>query len=171
MGHLEEHKRILPADRLQAALKAVREDDALTLPRPQLHERVMRAWDTRPQQHRRTSRPGTWTWWFAAAASATLVLAWSSSQSRLDKGTGNAEVERTLEVSPGSDALLAPDVVMDDASSFQYVRLSLAPRAVAAWGIPVANPTDDEPIAVEALIGLDGIPRAIRYAQFRQESQ
>ena len=76
-----------------------------------------------------------------------------------------------MATSPDSDALLAPDVLMDDASSFQYVRLSLAPRTMAALGIPVANPADDEPIAVEALIGLDGIPRSIRYAQFRQESQ
>ena len=45
------------------------------------------------------------------------------------------------------------------------------PRTLAALGIPVANPADDEPIAVEALIGLDGIPRSIRYAQLRQESQ
>ena len=42
---------------------------------------------------------------------------------------------------------------MDDASSFQYVRLSLAPRTMAALGIPVVNPADDEPIAVEASSG------------------
>ena len=168
MGHLEEHKRILPADGLQTALKAVREDDALTLPRPQLHDRVMQAWDTRPR-HRRTWRPGAW--WFAAAASVALVLAWSSSQSRLDKGIANAVAEPTMEVSPGSDALLAPDVLMDDAASFQYVRLSLAPRTMAAFGMPVADPSDDRPIAVEALVGIDGIPRAIRYAQVREESR
>ena len=168
MGHREEHKRILPADGLQTALKAVREDDALALPRPQLRERVMRAWDRRPQQSR-TSRPGTL--WLAAAASVALVLTWSSAQDRLGKGRDNAVTEPTMTTSPDSAALLAPDVLMDDASSFQYVRLSLAPRTLAALGIPVANPADDEPIAVEALIGLDGIPRSIRYAQFRQESQ
>lgn len=168
MGHLDEHKRTLPADWLQTALKAVRDDDTLVLPRPQLHERVMRAWDTR-QQHRKTSRPIAL--WLAAAASVALVLTWSSSQSRLDNGTGSAVAERPIAVSSDSDLLLAPDVLMDDASSFQYVRLSLAPRTMAALGIPVVNPADDEPIAVEALIGLDGIPRAIRYAQFRQESQ
>jgi hypothetical protein len=167
MRHLEEHKRILPVDGLRTALKAVREDDALALPRPQLRERVMRAWDTR-RQHRRTSRPNTF--WFAAAASVALVLTWSSAQNRLDKGSDNAAAERTMATSPDSDALLAPDVLMDDASSFQYVRLRLAPRTMAALGIPVANPADDEPIAVEALIGLDGIPRSIRYAQFRKES-
>lgn len=168
MGHLDEHKRILPADWLQTALRAVREDDALALPRPQLHERVMRAWDTR-QQHRKTPRSSTL--WLAAAASAALVLTWSSSQSRLDNGTGDAVADRALALSAEGDVLLAPDVLMDDASSFQYVRLRVAPRTMAALGIPVVDPADDEPIAVEALIGLDGIPRAIRYAQFRQESQ
>ena len=168
MRHLEEHKRILAADRLQTALNAVREDDARTLPRLQLRERVMRAWDTR-QQHRRTSRPGTV--WFAAAASVALVLTWSFAQNRLDKGRGNAVAERTVATSPDSDALLAPDVLMDDASSFQYVRLSLAPRTMAAFGMPVADPSDDRPIAVEALVGIDGIPRAIRYAQVREESR
>lgn len=167
MGHLDERKRTLPADWLQRALKAVREDDTLLLPRPQLHDRVMRAWDTR-QQHRKTSRPIAL--WLAAAASIA-VLTWSSSQSRLDSGTGSAVAARPIAVASDSDVLLAPDVLMDDASSFQYVRLSLAPRTMAALGIPVVNPADDEPIAVEALIGLDGIPRAIRYAQFRQESQ
>jgi hypothetical protein len=166
MGHLEEKKRMFPADGLQAALKAVREDDALAQPRPQLRERVMRAWDTR-QHHRRTSRASTF--WFAAAASVAVVLTWSSS--RLDRATGNAVADRAMALSTEDDGLLAPDVLMDDASSFQYVRLSLAPRTMAALGIPVANPADEEPIAVEALIGLDGIPRAIRYAQFRQESQ
>jgi hypothetical protein len=164
MRHLEEHKRIHPADGLHTALKAVREDDALALPRPQLRERVMRAWDRR-QQHRRTSRSSTV--WFAAAASVALVLTWSFAQNRLDKGRGNAVAERTMAASPDSDALLAPDVLMDDASSFQYVRLSLAPRTMAALGIPVADPSDDRPIAVEALVGIDGIPRAIRYAQVR----
>lgn len=166
MRHLGEHKRILPADRWQTALKAVCEDEALARPRPQLRERVMRDWDTR-QQLRRRSRPGMV--WFAAAASVALVLTWSSAGNRLDKGTGNTVAERTMATSPDSDALLAPDVLMDDASSFQYVRLSLAPRTLAALGIPVANPADDEPMAVDALIGLDGIPRSIRYAQFRQE--
>ena len=168
MRHLEEHKRIVPADGLQASLRAVREDDARARPRPQLRERVMRDWDTR-QQHRRTSRPSTF--WLAAAASVALALTWSSAQNRLGKGRDNAVPEPTMTSSPDTDALLAPDVLMDDASSFQYVRLSLAPRTLAALGIPVANPADDEPIAVEALIGLDGIPRSIRYAQFRQESQ
>jgi hypothetical protein len=168
MRHLDEHKRILPADGLQTALKAVREDDALALPRPQLYDRVMRAWDTR-QQHRKTPRSSTL--WLAAAASVALVLTWSSSQSRLDNGTGDAAAERAIAVSSDGAVLLSPDVLMDDASSFQYVRLSLAPRTMAALGIPVVNPADDEPIAVEALIGLDGIPRSIRYAQVRQESQ
>ena len=165
MGHLEEHKRILPADRLPTALNAVREDDARALPRPQLRERVMRDWDTQ-RQRRRRSLP---IFWFAAAASVALVLTWSSAQNRHDKGRDDAVTERPMTTPPGSDALLAPDVLMDDASSFQYVRLSLAPRTLAALGIPVANPADDEPIAVEALIGLDGIPRSIRYAQFKQE--
>ena len=167
MGHLDEDKKTLPADWLHTTLKVVREDDALAQPRPQLHERVMRAWDSR-QQHCKTPRRRAL--WFAVAASVALVLTWSSSQSRLDKATADAVSERAVAVSD-SDGLLAPDVLMDDASSFQYVRLRLAPRTMAALGIPVGNPADDEPVAVEALIGLDGIPRAIRYAQFRQESQ
>jgi len=168
MRHLEEHKRILAADRLQTALNAVREDDARTLPRLQLRERVMRAWDMR-QQRRPKSRSSIF--WFAAAASVALVLAWSAAQNRLDKGRDNAATERTMAASPDSDALLAPDVLMDDASSFQYVRLSLAPRTMAAFGMPVADPSDDRPIAVEALVGIDGIPRVIRYAQVREESR
>lgn len=166
MGHLEEPRKALPANWLQAALEAVRDDDALVAPRPQLRERVMCDWDTR--------QPGSWrrprTYWLAAAASLTLVLAWSVAQSRLGERTGDAVAQRAMEASDG-DVPLAPDVLMDDASSFQYVRLRLAPRTMAALGIPVVNPADDEPIAVEALIGLDGIPRSIRYAQFRQESQ
>ena len=69
------------------------------------------------------------------------------------------------------DAFLAPEVLMGEASSVQYVRLSLAPRAMAAFGIPVVDPSDDRPVAVEALVGIDGIPRAIRYAQVREDSR
>jgi len=156
MRHLEEHKRNTAAGRLQTALKAVREDGGLARPHPLLRERVMRDWDRR-QQHRRTSRPSMV--WFAAAASVALVVTWSAAGSRLDRGRGNTVAERTMATSPESDAILAPDVLMDDASSFQYVQLSLAPRTMAALGVPVANPADDEPITVEALIGLDGIPR------------
>lgn len=164
MRHLEEHQ---PTDRLQTALNAVRDDDARALPRPQLGERVMRDWDTR----RRSRRRSLAIFWFAAAASVALVLTWSSAQNRHDQGKDDAVAERPMATPPGTDTLLAPDVLMDDASSFQYVQLRLAPRTMAALGIPVANPADDEPIAVEALIGLDGIPRSIRYAQFKQESQ
>lgn len=166
MGHLDEHRRSLPPNWLQTALKAVRDDDVLAVPRPDVRERVMRDWDAR--RHRRRLAPRAF--WVAAAASITLALAWSVAQSPSGERTGQAAAARAGEASD-SEVVLAPEVLMDDASSFQYVRLSLTPRTMAALGIPVANPADDVPIAVEALIGLDGIPRSIRYAQYRQESQ
>jgi hypothetical protein len=165
VGHLGNHQTTPPAGWLQTALKAVRDDDALAPPRRQLHDRVMRAWETR-LRHRQTRHRGTF--WLVAAASAALALTWFSSQSRRDSGISDPAADRTVAVL--ADVLLAPDVVMDDAASLQYVRLSLSPGTVSALGMPVVNPADDEPITVEALIGLDGIPRAIRYAQFRQES-
>lgn len=168
MRHLDRRNRQLTADRLERALSAVRDDDAHTLPPLQLQERVMRAWDTRWQRRKMRHQVPLW---FAAAATVILALTWASTPVRPSSQAVASEVKGATEVWLERDAFLAPEVLMDEASSVQYVRLSLAPRAMAAFGIPVVDPSDDRPIAVEALVGVDGIPRAIRYAQLREESR
>ena len=168
MRHIDERNRPLTADRLQRALSAVRDDDAHTLPPLQLQERVMRAWDRRWQRRKMRHQAPLW---FAAVATVILALTWASTPVRPGAPAVDSEVKGATEVLLERDAFLAPDVLMDDASSVQYVRLSLAPRAMAAFGIPVVDPSDDRPIAVEALVGIDGIPRAIRYAHVREDSR
>ena len=128
----------------------------------------MRAWDRRWQRRKMRHQLPLW---FAAVATVILALTWASTPVRPGSPAVDSEVKGATEVLLERDAFLAPEVLMDDASSVQYVRLSLAPRAMAAFGIPVVDPSDDRPIAVEALVGIDGIPRAIRYAQVREDSR
>jgi len=168
MRHIDRRNRPLTADRLQRALSAVRDDDAHSLAPLQLQERVMQAWDTRWQRRKMRHRVPLW---FAAAATVILALTWALTPGRHRTPAVDSDVRETTEMLLERDAFLAPEVLMDDASSVQYVRLSLAPRTMAAFGIPVADPSDDRPIAVEALVGIDGIPRAIRYAQVRGASR
>jgi hypothetical protein len=164
MRHLDRRNRQLAADRLERALEAVRDDDAHSRPPLQLHERVMQGWDSR-SQGRAMRRPVPL--WCAAAATLILALTWAST-TRRHTPVVDSDLKGTADVLREPDAFLGPEVLMDDASSVQYVRLSLAPRTMAAFGIPVADPSDERPIAVEALVGIDGIPRAIRYAQVRE---
>jgi hypothetical protein len=40
--------------------------------------------------------------------------------------------------------------------------LNVQPSVLTAFGYPVADPVDVQPVSVEVLVGLDGVPRAIR---------
>ena len=61
------------------------------------------------------------------------------------------------------DSIATTEVVLQaDPASLQVVRLSVQPSMLTAMGYAFANPVDTEPVNLEVLIGLDGVPRAIR---------
>ena len=167
MRHIGGHGRPRDAHWLQGLLEAVREDDAETPVPPEIYNQVMLAWDGRARlrKWRRIARLS-----LAAAAIASVGVWWVSPESPSGSAI-DSNTERIADSLGARDAVLATDVLIDDASSVQYVRLSVAPQAMAAFGIPVVNSADDAPVAVEALVGLDGVPRAIRYARVAQEAR
>jgi hypothetical protein len=52
-------------------------------------------------------------------------------------------------------------LLQDDPASLQLVRMSVEPSVLVAYGYPLANPMDTQPVDVDVLIGLDGVARAI----------
>jgi hypothetical protein len=63
----------------------------------------------------------------------------------------------------GLQPIASPDVLLqDDPASLRLVRLNVQPSVLTAFGYPAADPMDMRPVSVEVLVGLDGVPRAIR---------
>lgn len=167
-------------DALAESLRAVQRDNSETQVPPHVEAFVMRAWDAWAsadacEPRRATRRP---LWFAALAASALLVAAiWMQRGGGGESGyEGGAEsaYEQSLAgdgfVPYPIEAMATVDVVLDeDPASLQLVQLSIQPSVLTAFGFPVADPADDRPVEVEVLVGLDGVPRAIRHASFVQE--
>ncbi len=167
-----------PHDLLNESLEAVRRDDAETEIPPHLEGLVMRAWDAGAglSVNGRSGGP-SYTFWFAAVA-ATVMLAVAVRLQRGD-GAGNPDETRAgsaLEESFAGfaeyplESLAAVDMILDEDPAFlQCVQMSVEPSVLTAFGFPVPDPADDQPVEVEVLVGLDGVPRAIRHSNFVQE--
>ena len=170
--NLYESRDACGAEPLAELIEAVRRDDAATRVPARIEALVLQAWDNRRhlavERRRRTSHPV----WLAALAAAVLLaaLVWLP-LAMLDEG---ADIARDTSpdsfVPPSIDSIATVDVVLDeDPASFNVVQLSVQPAVLAAFGFPVASLLDDEPVDVEVLVGLDGVPRAVRYANVVQE--
>lgn len=157
---------------LAEAMRLVAEQDRATDIPARLEAAVMRAWDARGAHasagRRHVARP-VWAAALAAAACAVLAVAlWVQRTAEDETGSGPASaalVETTSNdvAAYPLDAIATTGVLLqEDRASLQLVRLSVQPSVLAAFGYPLANPTDTEPLDVEVLIGLDGVPRAIR---------
>jgi hypothetical protein len=154
-----------PRDPLDEALDAVRRDDATTEIPARIEHQVMLAWDagTGGTSHRRR-RPGPI--WFGAIAASVLCAAIAFSRYQAGRATpfdqpSPVESARAQSVFPGE--LLFTEVALnEDAASLQYVQLRVTPSAVRRLGFPLPDLADDQPVDVEALVGLDGVPRALR---------
>lgn len=165
---------------LAEAIRAVAQDDAGSKVPPHVETAIMQAWDSRtraPIDHRH--RTGSRRRWFVGLA-ATVMLSsaamWmieggvndhagmTSSAERMD---GGAAATDGLAAYAGAE-LATVDVVLDeDPTSLQVVQLSVEPAVLTAFGFPVADFIDGRPVEIEVLVGLDGVPRAIRNANRR----
>jgi hypothetical protein len=164
----ERDERPPTEDVTAAALRLVVRDDAETAVPRHIEDAVMRAWDARGAAAARPRQVRRPAWAVFAAACAILVAAlWLAR----DRGAAPAVVQTTpVATSPTGEsaaaslASIAPiDVLLqEDPASLQLVRLSVQPSVLVALGDPLADPTATQPLDVEVLVGLDGVPRAVR---------
>jgi hypothetical protein len=148
----------------------VADDDRATRIPAHLETAVMRAWDIRAGSRRyRLDARRVGVAAFAAAACAVLAAAlWV--QRAADNGSATGPAPAALGETAFNDladyslgSIATTGVLLEeDRASLQLVRLSVQPSVLVAFGYPLANPTETEPVDVEVLIGLDGVPRAIR---------
>ena len=166
-------------DRLTQALQLVSRDDAETAVPAHVEASVMRAWDAQPGPRvTDTRRPADRPLWLAGVAASAMLAAavwvWHGGGVRDEASTDTAYQQSSTRdgFAPYPVELLATvDVALDeDPASLQFVQLSIDPSALAAFGFLIADPAGHEPLEIEALVGLDGVPRAIRHAvSFRSD--
>ena len=147
-------------DAVERMLEAVREDDRSASVPSRIEERVMRAWDAQtsrtPERRRLTGRAILAS---AVAAAACLVLAAALWFQRVDRSVAVLSTE--VDLDPLQTIASTGVLLQDDPASLQLVRISVEPSVLVAYGYPLANPMDTQPVDVDVLIGLDGVARAI----------
>ena len=146
-------------DPLQDALDAIRADDESTRVPAHVQRGVMDEWDARAAQRRRRSMTAVWLGAVAASIIAAIALSRPSMVTVLpwadDAGTLPAQAV-------AADLLFTEVAIDDDPASMQYVQVRMPQSALADFGLPIADPGDDQAVVVEVLVGLDGVPRALR---------
>jgi hypothetical protein len=95
----------------------------------------------------------------AVAAAACLVLAAALWFQRVDRSVAVLSTE--VDLDPLQTIATTGVLLQDDPASLQLVRISVEPSVLVAYGYPLANPMDTQPVDVDVLIGLDGVARAI----------
>ena len=154
---------------LAEALRLVSRDDEHTKVPERIETLVMRAWEARALGHIQEYRSHSRHLWVAAltaAACAVLVAAlWfqrPAENATITQAPVNVVGETEVLVY-SLDSIATTEVVLQaDPASLQVVRLSVQPSMLTALGYAFTNPLDTEPVNLEVLIGLDGVPRGIR---------
>ncbi len=155
---------------LAEALRLVSLDNQGTRVPPHIETAVMQAWDARALggAERCQGRSRLWLAAISTAACGVLVVTLWMHRAGENVATGlaplNVEQKRTTTESQAYslDAVTATEVLLEDPASLQLVRLTIQPSMLSAFGYALADPMSTEPVNVEMLIGLDGVPRAIR---------
>ena len=155
---------------LADAFHLLSEDDEQTAVPRRMESAVMQAWDAHAHGTARRARAVRLTWAAAMMAAASVVFAaalWVVQ--RAERNTSDVQATAVVPATPAADSwyglesIASPDVLLqDDPASLRLVRLNVHPSVLTAFGYPVADPIDLRPVSVEVLIGLDGVPRAIR---------
>lgn len=173
MSHMNRHDQARCEEEIVAnALRLIADDDRGTAVPAQIETAVMRAWNVRErgaaEPHRWLRRP-LWSAALVTAACAVLAAAlWveRSSNSQATQTPNPESVQQTISTDAfrySLEAIATTGVLLqEDPSSLHVVRLSVQPSVLAASGYPLVDPLDTEPMDVEVLVGLDGVPRAIR---------
>jgi hypothetical protein len=168
LRHPDEKREVGDA-RLAEALSLVLQDDEERAVPEHVEAAVIRAWDVQTNLSVRASRRSAVRRLSFASLVAAAMLAAAVWIQRGARNEGRAAPGGDEPVLYQVDSMATGDLVLDeDPGSLQLVRLRIEASVLAAFGFPVADPAD-QLVEVEVLIGLDGVPRAIRQADFVRE--
>ena len=164
-------------DPLRESLDAVRSDDEATVVPAHIEDLVMQEWDRAFVSHRHERRSRSAVVWLGVVAASLLagMALWVSRGGEIGtpaEPTATNAVTFTEGVLEDASAqsLVTQAAPGEDPATLQYVQLSIRPSVLSAYGFPVADPAGDRPVQVEVLVGLDGVPRAIRHVTIVQET-
>jgi hypothetical protein len=159
-----------PRDPVDRALDALRRDDAATEVPSRIEHQVMLGWDAGVN---RASQRRPVPLWFGAIAASLMLAAIGVSRYQAGRTTPFAQPDPAVSAGAQpvfpSEMLFTEVALNEDAASLQYVQLRVTPSAARTLGFPLPDLADDQPVDVEALVGLDGIPRALRPTTFIRE--
>jgi len=159
-----------PDPALADVFRLLSEDDEQTVVPLHIESAVMQAWDAHARgATARHARAVRLAWAAVLLAAASVVFAAALWVQRGDRGTSNVQAAAAARPASapdrwsGFESIASPDVLLqDDPAALRLVRLNVQPSVLTAFGYPVADPMDLRPVRVEVLVGLDGVPRAIR---------
>jgi hypothetical protein len=147
-------------DLLKDALDAIRADDGATPVPLRVQHSVMGEWDVRSARRKRRSATLAWSAAIAASVIAAIALSRPSIVTVLQLPWAETDT-LPLEV-VGANLYFTDVAIDDDRASMQYVQVRMPQSALADLGLPIADPADAQTVVVEVLVGLDGVPRALR---------
>lgn len=159
--HHEERDRAL-AD---AVRLVVRDNETTRVPR-RIETSVMHAWDVQHDRRART-RTVNLRWAAPLAVAAGIVIAavlWvtpSADPDRVAREAGRQAASFEAAEAYSLEFLPVDVFLQEEPASLQLVRMSVLPSVLTAFGYVPADPIDTQPLDVDVLIGLDGVPRAI----------
>ncbi|HYB93996.1 MAG TPA: hypothetical protein VEC39_03420 [Vicinamibacterales bacterium] len=144
-------------DVLASALASVSDQDAATPVPERIEATVMQGWDVIATRRRRVSML-----WYGAIAASVLLAVFADSRVAPSNVWSTAIAPQSGMPSAAAAETLFTEMMLDEEpGSLQFVQIRLAPSALVGFGFPVAAGADD-PIDVEVLLGVDGVPRAVR---------
>ena len=154
---------------LAKAIRAVSRDDAETEVPAHLETLVMQAWDARTganveTPNRAASRRRLLFAGLAASVMLSSAAVWMVKRGATDDSTN---VATGVAGYYGAEVATVDVVLDDDPASLQVVKLSIEPSVLTTFGYPVPDLVEGGPVEIEVLVGLDGVPRAIRNPNWR----
>lgn len=145
---------------LEAALRALADDDRRVEAPAALYDAVMARWDTvRAAPPRRRWTAHAWLGRAAAlAAAAVLAIAWIIGLPHTvgappETGVGGIDVRSPLTAS------------LPAGESLHLVKVRMPRTALRAFGVALVDPEATGEVEVDVVVGEDGFPRSIRRVQ------
>jgi len=153
---------------LRDALRVLAHEERGLGARPDVEERVMRAWDTRPARagawRRVLLTPGAGLALAASVVAASWAGYWWTGQSAEPPSSRPESLAPSIPEASRSLAYETLGWLEPDPASIHIVRLRVASAALEAQGYSVTDPDGDGTVEVEMIVGADGTAWSVQVA-------